>query len=591
MKMTRSFPLSTITLSLLGASLSAHSLDFSMGEIEGTVNSTLTVSNLWSTQKADKDFVYAGNGGTSIDPNFDNGRVNYDTGTFSTKLSGSHELSLRYKNYGAFVRGSYFYDTEVIDEDTRRTQLGNEAIDLVGKDAEIFDAFVYGHFDFGDTPLSARLGQQTINWGEAFFTPGGINVTNPFDLTKVRAPGSELKEALLPIGALWASTDISDELSLQAYYQYEWDETRLDPAGSFFGIDDTLTPGGNLSCLPGTITDTSISNGGTCISRTADDTPSDTGQYGLKLTWFAEELNGTEFSFYHTRYHSRLGAISGTTGEVPNIAIAPLPTTYNVTAESLALPDNTYTVDYAEDIKLFGLGFNTTTDLGFTLQGEIALHKDKPVQYSRDELLSASGYTVVDACLLDPTMMTPCGAAYVTVPLRSVNTSLSQGLALSAPGESVQGYARLDVWQATTTLVSEFHNVLGGSNGIFVFELAGTKVHNMPDDIGFAIYDASGSSDVADHVGWGYKMLIENEYVLDQVKVTPSFSFYHDVNGTLPSSVGPFIEESKQASLGVTVDYHDTVAVNLTYNTYWGAGTKNPFSDRDFVGLSVNYWY
>jgi len=591
MKIKRVFPLSTIALSLIGSSITAHSLEFSMGDVETSVNSTLTVSNLWSTQSADKDFTYVSNGGTSIDPNYDNGRINYDTGTFSTKFAGSHELFLRYKNYGAVVRGSYFYDTDVMDEDTRRADLRSDEIDLVGKYAEIFDAFVYGHFDMGETPISVRLGQQTINWGEAFFTPGGINATNPLDLTKFHIPGSELKEALLPIGALWASTDITEDIALQAYYQYEWDQMRLDPNNSFFGIEDTLTPGSILSCLPGTITDTSISSGGTCISRTADKTPTDTDQYGLKLTWLAEQLNSTEFSLYHMRYHSRLGAISGTAGEVPNIAITPLPTTYNVTAESLALPDSTYTVDYAEDIKMFGLGFNTTTNLGFTVQGEIALHKDKPVQYSRSEIISSSAYTVVDACILDPTMMTPCGLANVTVPLRNINSALSQGLSLRAPGEFSQGYAKLDVWQATTTLLSEFHNVLGGSNGIFVFEVTGTKVHNMSDDIGFAIYDASGSSDVADHVGWGYKMLIENEYILSQVKVTPSFAFFHDVNGTLPISVGPFIEESKQASLGVTVDYHDTVAVNLAYNTYWGAGTKNPQLDRDFVGLSVNYWY
>ena len=35
-------------------------------------------------------------------------------------------------------------------------------------------------------------------------------------------------------------------------------------------------------------------------------TRSDSGQYGVALRWYAEDLNSTEFGFYFMNYHSRL---------------------------------------------------------------------------------------------------------------------------------------------------------------------------------------------------------------------------------------------------------------------------------------------
>ena len=50
------------------------------------------------------------------------------------------------------------------------------------------------------------------------------------------------------------------------------------------------------------------------VQRGGDATPADSGQYGIALRYFAEQLNNTEFGFYFMNYHSRLPVVSARTG-------------------------------------------------------------------------------------------------------------------------------------------------------------------------------------------------------------------------------------------------------------------------------------
>ena len=59
-----------------------------------------------------------------------------------------------------------------------------------------------------------------MNWGEKIPDFCGINV-NPVDIDRLKAPGAELKEAFIPVGMLWASLGITDNLTLEGFYQYE----------------------------------------------------------------------------------------------------------------------------------------------------------------------------------------------------------------------------------------------------------------------------------------------------------------------------------------------------------------------------------
>ena len=97
--------------------------------------------------------------------------------------------------------------------------------------------------------LNWRLGQQVVSWGESTFIQGGLNVINPVDVSKLRLAGSELKEAFEGINMLWASMDLTDALSIEALYMFEWEPIIPDPAGTYYSTSDIATPGATYAML------------------------------------------------------------------------------------------------------------------------------------------------------------------------------------------------------------------------------------------------------------------------------------------------------------------------------------------------------
>ena len=126
---------------------------------------------------------------------------------------------------GGFVRGFAFYDFVNQNGDRARTPLTDAAKDRVGARAEFRDAFLWWRFKAGSRAGEIRGGWQVINWGESTFIQGGINAVNPVDVSVLRVPGAELRDALMPVGAVKFSIKPSANTSLEAFYQYAWEET------------------------------------------------------------------------------------------------------------------------------------------------------------------------------------------------------------------------------------------------------------------------------------------------------------------------------------------------------------------------------
>ena len=55
--------------------------------------------------------------------------------------------------------------------------------------------------------------------------------------------------ALLPDGMFTASLGVTDDISVEGFYQYKWKETEIPPSGSYFGFNDFATDGGNMLFL------------------------------------------------------------------------------------------------------------------------------------------------------------------------------------------------------------------------------------------------------------------------------------------------------------------------------------------------------
>jgi hypothetical protein len=314
-------------LALGGAAIGAPALaiDFSneSGSLTGSWDTTLSYGQAWRIQSRDCDLVAIADGGCGRSPNIDDGNLNYGTGMYSRAFKAVSELSLNYKNVGAFVRGSALID-DAADE-TERTRLNERSQDLVRDYTRLLDAFVYGKFDIGSMASELRLGRQVVSWGESTFIQNGLNVINHFDVSALRVPGSELKEGFLPQEMASFSMQLSENFSAQAVYIADWNPTVPEPAGSYFSANDFAVTGGERVILGfGGFSDQGVDFrplGGPLIADFQNvkrletrDAP-DSGQYGVNFKLYLPNFNnGTEFGLFFLNYHSRLPLISGRTG-------------------------------------------------------------------------------------------------------------------------------------------------------------------------------------------------------------------------------------------------------------------------------------
>src|SRR6218665_2954719 len=209
----------------LGVSAQAQAVSFSIGEIEGQFDSSLSLGASWSTAKADQDYIGNANGGNAFTQTNDDGRMNFRRDkTFSKIFKGIHDLELKYGDTGVFLRGKYWYDFELKDESREYADIDDRHAKMGSKSSgyQLLDAFVYHNYAIADQPGSVRLGKQVVSWGESTFIQNGINSINPVDVSAFRRPGAEVKEGLIPVNMFFLQQSLTENLSAEAFYQLEW---------------------------------------------------------------------------------------------------------------------------------------------------------------------------------------------------------------------------------------------------------------------------------------------------------------------------------------------------------------------------------
>ena len=427
----------------------AQAIEFGSGEFRGSLDTTISHGVTFRVERRNPELA--------ADTNGNDGDLNYDRGVVSNASKFTSDLDIGTGDFGAFVRATGFIDFENQNGTRERTELSSAAKERVGENLEVLDAYVTGTFDAGDAIVDVRLGKHVLNWGESTFIPNGINAINHFDVSKLRRPGSELREALLPVGLASLSVAPTDTLSMEAFYQLDWEETEIDPVGSYFSSTDYVGPGAreavitavtrrddgfgfgealtayincDLDALPLPGLPNPLNPVGppipcdmqspqrpqapfdpdfASVLRGPDRTPSDSGQGGLALRYLAEDLNDTEFGFYFMNYHSRLPTVGAQTGtrdglqaglaaanavsgpnsatvaavtaqvtqevtnavraglippaNAPEVIASKVKDTVAGIASALAIDrygkSGHYFLEYPEDIRLFGLSFNT----------------------------------------------------------------------------------------------------------------------------------------------------------------------------------------------------------------------------------------
>jgi Protein of unknown function (DUF1302) len=559
---------------------------YDKGDVTADLDSTLSWGFQYRVQERANNIIGRANGGDAYSVNYDDGNLNYDRGIVSNAVKLTSELDVKTRNYGAFFRGSAFYDYETMEGDRERYELSDEAEKAVGMNASLLDAYVWADHDFGSIPVQIRVGEQVVSWGEGTFIMGSINDINPVDVSKIRVPGAELKEALVPEGMVWASVGVTENITVEGLYLYDWEETKIDAPGTFFATADFAGPGG-YKLLPGMGAfadggNASVANTPFAVARDHDKEADDQGQYGAAVRALVPALNDTEFGFYYLHYHMRaprLGVRTGTVAGALAAAVSLNPYDYTRTAG--------YFLKYVEDVDLYGLSFSTEL-FGWGLQGEVSYRPDYPLQIDDNELLfSALG-------LINPLI----GAAAQLGPATAFDTPLKECI-------------ERDQYQTQATVTKILNpGFLGYDSGVILGEIGWVHVDDMPskDELllegsgtftpggaAGALYKALAGTPVAPDEGfadadsWGYRLLAKVNYynAIGPLTLSPRVAFSHDVDGNSPYG-GPFQQHRKAVTLGLGAG-RATWSADLSYTTYFGNETMNLRHDRDFVGFNVKY--
>ncbi|WP_373387956.1 DUF1302 domain-containing protein [Pseudomonas alcaligenes] len=610
----------------------AGAVEFSFvgGEVTGSLDTTLSYGQLYRVQGRDK---------TNDDTNGNDGNRNFDTGLVSEVFKVTSDLEANYQNYGMFVRGTAFYDTQIMDkrndnDDFRPSQsypnnsyFTDETRDSAGRNAEILDAYVYGNWDVGSMPLTVKVGRQVFNWGEGIFYRGGINTTNPLDAAKFRLPGAELKEVLVPVEAFNFNVGLTDNLSLEGFYQWNWKETAIDPAGTFFSETDLFADGGNtaytrfddplvsqlLAAYPLAASFGLVGNGPygpnayldpqQNVFKVAnvgrDINAKNDGQYGFALRYVAEELNLTEFGFYYINYHAKEPQIAVDMGDYQGVDFTdPLWAAVPDAAEpGLATLDAAGNAigrrEYVEDIRVFGVSFNTTIGEA-SVFGELAYRPNLPVGISATndllgDLLGQGFFGLTD--IYD-----------AGVPGDQACADISGKQLCRA--SIFHNYERVESFNFSIGTIYNFGPVASFDSLFGVAELA--SEHLRGSDLSYTAFDGSergfagrpngayvsgyDDEDQIDRDSYGYTLALSGTWndVYAGVNLSPFAVFKHNFQGN-SHQTGNFVEGAMAYSIGLRASYLNNLETEVQYTEYYGAGQNNSGRDRDNLGVNLKY--
>jgi Protein of unknown function (DUF1302) len=624
-------PLAVAVAAGMSGQVSAYS--FYLGDVEGSLDTTLSAGATWRTTDRDTRLIAEGNLGPEYAPpfygpgptnpnpasdpalqnsaassnNFDDGNLNFDKGdTVSKIVKGTTDLFLSYgvdsdmlTRVGGFIRGRYYYDFELKDESRERRELNDRASAYASR-AYLLDAYVFSDWYFGNVPVSIRYGNQVVSWGESTFIQGGINTINPVDVPAIRAPGSELKDALLPVEMLYVSAGLFTDVTVEAFVQTDWEEVRPDDCGTFFSTNDFASNGCGPVILQSTRPQEFYLENDVLLSpRRGNRDPDSKDQFGVALRWYVPELNDSELGFYYIKYNSRLPLVSG----VVNNGTFPVDTS-DVPA---------YFIEYPENINLYGISINTTTPGGWSLGAEYSFRDNLPLQWSSFELIYG-GLQLTD----------PANPSEPLSLLQQQREAEAGGADLS--GQAVDGYDRFKVSQAQFTLIKFFDQVMGASRLSFVGEAGATYVHGLPGydearygrsgtfaigtiprangtdycETGVPAFGGLGSNSNVNYCNndgfttsfsWGYRSRLVWEYLdaFSGVNLSPQLAWSHDVEGYAPQPAGNFIEGRKSIGVSLQAVYQNKITGNIGYTNFMDGEPFNELTDRDFVSASVSY--
>ncbi|MGI2028116.1 DUF1302 domain-containing protein [Endozoicomonas acroporae] len=627
---------------LFAASTQAFEFEAMDGEVQGTLNTTITLGAKYDLEGYETP--------DSAEQNENDGDRSFDKGFVSKALKLTSELDLKKDNYGFYGRATAFYDHVLMNgsnkwdsnnakdvakgfDDEAGTFDGwsDEVKDNQGRGAKLQSAYLYGDWTFeGGQKLSLKLGDQTHNWGESIFYAGGLRDLNAYDVALSSLPGSD-GDLNIAQGMLMADLQFNDEMKLSAFAQYDWEGSIMPGRGTYDSGTDLFVPGSDFAYYElsrfglntmgnagyDALLAAALGENGANIDTFGDYgkvanvggvvDASDSGQWGMKFTFTPESLPDTEFAIYYANYHSSIPffetkvtqasalgglGISGLTsaaGESPN-----------ATVESL----------------LDGISADPTNTTRQMLQrGLAAMYMlqngvDARVIYPEDiKLWGASfntkvwGYTQIAGEITyrenapiwvdHPDDILGSGVLGIGDFAAGGDVKISQATGKTVKADQwYQNIERTPMWDASLSIIQPFGAVLGTDLMYVVAEAAFEQVAGLKDEYYGKILGKGAESGIneeerLDRNSWGYNVMVGanwNDVAIQGLNLESTFRFTHDVNGN-SHFTGRFEEGEKRINMGLTAKYDDMMA-----KVTWGGDADNVLRKGTITG-TVGYTF
>ncbi|MHC8287150.1 DUF1302 domain-containing protein [Pseudomonas sp. XS1P51] len=357
----------------------AHAFEFDTGnpDLRARWDNTLKYSAAWRTKDQSDKLI---EGQTAL--NQDDGDRNFDKGLISNRLDLLSEMDITYKNVGARLSGAAWYDDVynrgTDNNDPTRANSYSVAYDefthntrtLHGRKGELLDAFLFGKTDVGDMQASGRVGQYAMQWGESLFygmngIAGGMA---PIDVVKaLSVPNTQFKELIRPVQQISGQLQLTPDVSIGAYYQFEWEANRLPAEGSYFSTSDTFGEGNERMFIGAPLFPGAQP---LAFYHGKDKDAKDSGQGGVQLRWRTETV---DWGVYAIRFHDK------------NPQLNVRPDFANLNPQSGKAGE--YYWVYPEGIEALGASFSTTLS-NYNIAGELSTRWNQPLASTNQHALA-----------------------------------------------------------------------------------------------------------------------------------------------------------------------------------------------------------
>lgn len=545
----------------------ALALTFNLGEVEAFVDTTATASVAMRTQSADKRSFIPSSGNTQVFP--DGGDI------YSSPFSLLTDVGLKKDNYGIFSRMSYTYDHTIMNQDCENCfrptpggqidGISGAAQNYAGNKFRLLDLFAHGSWNPGGHLLNVRVGKQVVNWGESDILGGGISqMQNPADFGKTTTPGTEIKETLLPQEMIYGQFGLTDDVTLEAYYVWNWRRAEFFGTGTFFTPFDFYGKGYKPDLLiPG-------------IPYTGTDRAADGGQWGLAVHTILSSLDDADLGFYWVRSHAFMPA--PTVDESHHV-----PDPYSIHPLGVSIAG--YRWKFAQDLDTFAASLNGVLpgSLGVAFQTELNYRPD-----FHD--------------------VRQCGNLFGLGGVQTAFGMLPPGLA-GPDGEIIGcGTETNDMWtylgaltysDATTLLGANVLSLILNVNAQWITDLHGgdpTDVvyHGPGPAFSGHFKGADGLDQPVTPFSWGYALVAQLEYndIFANLDMKPTLVWIHGVDGYQPQAtgIGGGLQKGQQiARASLEFSYLASTSLELAYSQWLGDNAAGNYFDRDNLSLVFKY--